>query len=88
MLGADVDDMGAIRMLAANDLRRRRGSTVAITLLIGIVGAVVIAAVAGARRSDTALSRFNDESRQWLDPTRFKCRHHHALRLELTRRSG
>jgi ABC-type lipoprotein release transport system permease subunit len=61
--GADVDDVGAIRMLAANDLRRRRGSTVAITLLIGIVGAIVIAAVAGARRSDTALARFNDESR-------------------------
>ena len=54
--------MGAIWMLSANDLRRRRVSTLAIALLIGIVGAVVIAAVAGARRSDTALRRFNDES--------------------------
>lgn len=54
--------MGAIWMLSANDLRRRWVSTLATTLLIGIVGAVVIAAVAGARRSDTALRRFNDES--------------------------
>jgi ABC-type lipoprotein release transport system permease subunit len=32
-------------------------------LLVGIVGAVVLATVAGARRSDSALRRFNDWSR-------------------------
>jgi hypothetical protein len=50
-------------MLSANELRRRWVSTLAITLLIGIVGAIVIAAGAGARRTHTALRRFNDESR-------------------------
>jgi hypothetical protein len=55
--------VGALRMLSGNELRRRWLATVAITLLIGIVGAIVIAAVAGARRSDSALRRFNDASR-------------------------
>ncbi len=32
-------------------------------LLIGVVGAIVLATLAGARRSDTALARFNTESR-------------------------
>ncbi|MCU1428252.1 MAG: hypothetical protein JWL83_2252, partial [Actinomycetia bacterium] len=31
----------------------------ALTLLVGIVGAIVLATVAGARRSDSALARFN-----------------------------
>ncbi|HYL51275.1 MAG TPA: FtsX-like permease family protein [Acidimicrobiia bacterium] len=57
-----VSEVGAIRMLSAIDLRRRWLATIAITLLIGTVGAIVIATVAGARRSDTALRRFNDAS--------------------------
>jgi len=58
-----ADDVGAIRMLSAMDLRRRWVATIAITLLIGTVGAIVIATAAGARRSHTALRRFNDVSR-------------------------
>src|SRR5437016_181137 len=50
-------------MLSGNELRRRWVSTLAITLLIGVVGAIVIASVAGARRTDSALRRFNDASR-------------------------
>jgi ABC-type antimicrobial peptide transport system permease subunit len=55
--------VGAIRMLAANDLRRRWLATIAVALLIGIVGGIVMAAVAGARRSDASLRRFNAEAR-------------------------
>jgi len=50
-------------MLARWEVRRRWRSTVALALLIGAVGALVLATAAGARRSDTALSRFNAYSR-------------------------
>jgi hypothetical protein len=50
-------------MAAWSDLRRRWRSTLALALIVGIVGAVVFAAVAGARRSDSALARFNASSR-------------------------
>jgi hypothetical protein len=50
-------------MLAASDIRRRWRSVVALTLLVGAVGAIVLATAAGARRSDTALTRFNTYSR-------------------------
>ena len=50
-------------MVAGHDLRRRWVATVAIALLIGVVGAVVMAAAAGARRSGTAVERFNTFSR-------------------------
>ena len=50
-------------MVAGHDLRRRWVATVAIALLIGVVGAVVMAAAAGARRSGTAVERFNAFSR-------------------------
>jgi len=50
-------------MLAASDIRRRWRSVVALTLLVGAVGAIVLATAAGARRSDTALARFNTYSR-------------------------
>jgi hypothetical protein len=55
--------MGAVRLLAASEIRRRWRSTIAIALLVGIVGAVVFATAAGARRSATALDRFNAEVR-------------------------
>ena len=55
--------VGTVRMLARCEIRRRWRSTVAITLLLGAVGAVVLATAAGARRSDTALERFNAFSR-------------------------
>jgi ABC-type lipoprotein release transport system permease subunit len=55
--------MGAVGLLARREIRRRWRSTVALALLIGVVGAIVLAVSAGARRSDTALDRFNDYSR-------------------------
>ncbi len=50
-------------MLAWSEIRRRWRSTVGIVLLIGIVGTAVLATAAGARRSTTALDRFNAVSR-------------------------
>lgn len=50
-------------MLAASDIRRRWRSVVALTLLVGAVGAIVLATAAGARRSDSSLARFNTYSR-------------------------
>ncbi|HTK16346.1 MAG TPA: FtsX-like permease family protein [Acidimicrobiia bacterium] len=55
--------MSAVRMLAGNDIRRRWRSVVALTLLVGAVGAIVLATAAGARRSHSALPRFNAYSR-------------------------
>lgn len=55
--------MGAVRMLARSELRRRWRSLVVLTLLAGFVGAVVLALVGGARRTDTSLARFEDRSR-------------------------
>jgi ABC-type lipoprotein release transport system permease subunit len=51
--------MGAVRLLAGSEIRRRWRSTLAITLLVGIVGAIFLATAAGARRSESALDRFN-----------------------------
>jgi len=50
-------------MLAGCELRRRWRSVVGLALLVGMVGAVVLATAAGARRSDTALARFSSASR-------------------------
>lgn len=55
--------MGAVNMLRQAELRRHWGGIVALTLLVGLVGAVVLAGAAGARRSASALSRFQAESR-------------------------
>jgi len=49
-------------MVARGEIRRRWRSVVVLTLVVGIVGAVVLATVAGARRSDSALRRFNAAS--------------------------
>ena len=48
---------------ATRDLVRRWRSALAITLLIGLVGAIVLASAAGAHRSSTSLRRFIGESR-------------------------
>jgi hypothetical protein len=63
--GAEPDpaDVGAVRMLAGRDLRRRWRSVVALALLVGVAGGVVLAAVAGARRTSSALTRFEATSR-------------------------
>jgi ABC-type lipoprotein release transport system permease subunit len=55
--------MAAVVIIARSTLRRRWRSVVVLTLLVGFVGAVVMALAAGARRTDTALSRFETASR-------------------------
>ena len=45
-------------MAARAQWRQRRAATVALILLVGLAGGVVLAAVAGARRTDTAMDRF------------------------------
>jgi putative ABC transport system permease protein len=55
--------MTAVWMRARNELRARRRAWLAIALMIGIAGGVVMAAAAGARRSDAAVGRFLAYSR-------------------------
>ena len=55
--------MGAVGLLAGGELRRRWRSAVLLALLVGLVGAVVLATAAGARRSSTSLTRFDAISR-------------------------
>ena len=50
--------MGAVWLRAKAQLRGRLLASLALALLIGLSGGVVLAAVAGARRSDAALPRF------------------------------
>jgi ABC-type antimicrobial peptide transport system permease subunit len=50
-------------MLAALEIRRRWRTLVGLALLVGVVGALVLSTLAGARRSDTALARFSAVSR-------------------------
>jgi hypothetical protein len=56
--------VSAVRMLARCELRRRWRGVVVLVLLVGIVCAVVLATATGARRSDSALGRFNNWSRE------------------------
>ncbi|MEX1008512.1 MAG: FtsX-like permease family protein [Acidimicrobiia bacterium] len=55
--------MKAVRMLARAQIRRRWGSIAVLTLLVGFVGVVVLASVAGARRTATSLERFEERYR-------------------------
>jgi ABC-type lipoprotein release transport system permease subunit len=55
--------VAAILLLARRDLLRRWRSALALTLLVGAVGAIVLAFAAGAHRSSTALQRFVTYSR-------------------------
>ncbi len=55
--------MAAIGLLARADLRQRWRSWLLLTLIAGVAGGVVIASVAGARRTATALDRFLDYTR-------------------------
>ena len=50
--------MAAIWMRVRGQLRARWSQTIAMTLLIGLLGGVVLTAAAGARRTDTAYPRF------------------------------
>ncbi len=54
--------MGAVLLLARSEMRRRWRSVVVLTLLVGFVGAVVLALTGAARRTDTALERFEARS--------------------------
>jgi hypothetical protein len=55
--------MAAIRLCTSSLLRRRVVGTLAIAALIGVAGAVTLAALAGARRTETAYPRFLDRVR-------------------------
>jgi hypothetical protein len=50
--------MGAAFFRAGTDLRRRLRSALLLTLAIGIAGGVTLAALAGARRTNSAVDRF------------------------------
>jgi ABC-type antimicrobial peptide transport system permease subunit len=50
-------------MLAGLEVRRRWRRVVLLAVLVGFVGVVVLSSVAGARRTSSALSRFNASSR-------------------------
>ncbi len=54
--------MGAVGFVGRAELRRRWGSVIVLTLLVGLVAAVVLASVAGARRTSSAFTRFEDET--------------------------
>ncbi|MFI5047422.1 MAG: FtsX-like permease family protein [Acidimicrobiia bacterium] len=55
--------MSVVGMLAGCQMRRRWRRVAALIVLVGAVGAVILAAAAGARRSETALARFSAASR-------------------------
>ena len=55
--------MGAVLQLAGCEIRRRWRSGLVLVLLVGLVGAIVLATAAGARRTSSALARFNSSSR-------------------------
>jgi len=50
--------MGAVLLLARSRLRVNRHGTLALVLMVGLAVAVVLAAVAGAPRTDRALADF------------------------------
>jgi hypothetical protein len=50
--------MAAVWTRARAELRRRWGATVVLAVLVGLAGGIVLAAVAGARRTEGAMDRF------------------------------
>ena len=52
----------AVGMLSRVTLRQRWRHVVVLTLFVGVAGAVVLALVAGARRTDSALARFERDT--------------------------
>src|SRR2546430_3951872 len=58
-----MPEVAAVWMAARAQLRRRWGATVALVLLVGLAGGVVVAASAGASRTDSAMKRFVKFSR-------------------------
>src|SRR5579864_575615 len=55
--------MAAVPMLLRSRMRRRWRAWVALTLLLGVAAGVVLAAAAGARRTDTAYPRYLEWAR-------------------------
>jgi hypothetical protein len=53
--------MGAVRMCARSLLRRKVWGTVAVAALVAVAGGTVLAALAGARRTDSAYPRLMDQ---------------------------
>lgn len=53
--------MGAVGLRARSDLRRHWRATVGLTLAVAVTGGIVMAAVAGAERTQTALPQFVEE---------------------------
>src|SRR5215212_483762 len=60
--GGAPDGLGVTRAWLALDLRRRRRSLAVLALLIALATATVLAAVAGARRGESAMTRLADRS--------------------------
>jgi hypothetical protein len=56
--------MGAVGFLVRVELRRRWRSYLAIAVLVGVVGAVVLTLLAGARRTDTSLARLQADTHE------------------------
>ncbi|HEX9313206.1 MAG TPA: hypothetical protein VGA30_10365, partial [Actinomycetota bacterium] len=54
--------MPAVLMRLRTELRLHLTATIALIVLVGVAGGVVIASAAGARRTDTAFPRFLDAS--------------------------
>ena len=54
--------MGALGWLVARELRNRWRGALAIALVVGLAGGVVLASAAGARRTGSAYDRFVDET--------------------------
>src|SRR5437016_6056647 len=74
-------EVAAVWMAARAQLRRRWGATVALALLVGLAGGVVIAAIAGASRTEAAMKRFVAYSRPEeaiVDDTTARSRHLHV----------
>ncbi len=56
--------MSAAWMRARADIRARPLSLVLVTILVGLIGAIAITALAGARRSDSAFDRYRTQQRE------------------------
>ncbi len=55
--------VGAANLVARAQLRRRRAALAFLVILFALVGGAVTATVAGARRTETSIARFNDSAR-------------------------